>query len=150
MGSRGACLILIAPLLALASCGGDDDNDGASGGDTATTTTTAARTGGTAAVQDAQAKADARELVSYVEACFVDEMDYSACRDAGRGQDLGDATVESADAATFTVVSPSESGTEFRLREDRERVARASLRAAWRGRLPGDRPLVAIAELWGP
>ena len=109
MGSRGTCVGLIAVAL-LPGCGGDDD-----GGDSATTGTTETRAAQSPMALDAQAKSDARELVTYVEACYADQQDYSACRDAARGEDVGRATVLSADAATFTVASPSESGNEFRL-----------------------------------
>src|SRR5688500_17220219 len=108
MGSRRAVLTLIVVAL-LAGCGGDDDDgDNGSAGGTDTQSEQAA------AGQDAQAKSDARELVTYVEACYADQMDYSGCKDAAAGEDLGAATVESADATTFTIVSPSESGNEFR------------------------------------
>lgn len=108
MGSRrlGIFLILVA---LFAGCGGDDD-DGDSGG-TATTDTVAAQD---AAQQDADAKSAARELVTFVEACYVDQMTYSGCETAGEGEDLGEATVEDATDTTYTIVSPSESGNEFR------------------------------------
>lgn len=118
MGTRGpVCLLTL--LLMLGGCGGDDDDSGSglSGG-------TETQSDQVAAAQDAQAKSDARELVTYVEACFVDRVDYSGCTDAAGAEDLGAATVESADAATFTVVSPSESGNEFRL----EKTATGALR----------------------
>ena len=110
MGSRRIGVFLTVAALAFAGCGGDDDN-GDNGG--ASTTDTAASGG--AAQQDAQAKSNARELVTYVEACYAGEQDYSACQDAAAGEDLGEATVETADAATFSIVSPSESGNEFRI-----------------------------------
>jgi hypothetical protein len=104
MGPRRAVLSLIV-VAVLAGCGDDDD------GDTAATTDTQPEQ--TAIQQDAQAKANARNLATYVEACFVDEQDYSACRDAAAGEDIGAATVEIAKATTFSIVSPSESGNEF-------------------------------------
>jgi type IV pilus assembly protein PilA len=107
VGSRRAGVVLTAVALALAGCGGDDDEGSDGGTDT--------QSEQSALSQDAQAKSDARNLVSYVEACYVDQMDYSACRDAAGGENVGEATVASADAATFTIVSPSESGNEFRI-----------------------------------
>lgn len=102
----GIFFILVA---LFAGCGGDDDDDG---GGSATTETAATQD---AVQQDAEAKSAARELVSFVEACFVDQMSYSGCENAAEGEDLGEATVEAATDTTFTVVSPSESGNEFRL-----------------------------------
>jgi hypothetical protein len=109
MGSRRFGVFLTIAALAFAGCGDDDDEGGDSG---AGSDTPAAQP---AAQQDAEAKRDARLLVSYVEACYADEQDYSACQDAAAGEDVGDAAVDTADAATFTIVSPSESGNEFRL-----------------------------------
>jgi hypothetical protein len=109
MGSRWLGILFVLVVL-LAGCGGDDD-DGDSGG-SATTDTAAAQD---AVQQDAEAKGAARELVSFVEACYVDQMTYSGCENAAEGEDLGEATVEGAADTTFTVVSPSESGNEFRL-----------------------------------
>jgi hypothetical protein len=104
----GVCLSIAA--LAVAGCGGDDDE----GGGTTTAAMTTAQPAATPAAQDAEAKANARNVVVLLEACFVDQQDYSACREAARTEEVGPATVESADAATYTVVSPSESGNEFR------------------------------------
>ena len=105
MGPRRLGVVLIAA--ALAACGDDGENDGAG-----STTTQPAPS---PVAQDAQAKSDARELATYVEACYVDELDYSRCKDAARGEDIGLATVVSADATTFTIASPSASGNEFRI-----------------------------------
>lgn len=110
MGSRRTVLVfLILAALAGAGCGDDDDNGDSGDGGTDTQVDLAA------AGQDAQAKSDARKLVTFLEACFVDQMDYSACKDAAGGEDVGEATVESADVATYTIVSPSESGNDFRI-----------------------------------
>ena len=112
MGSRRIGVFLTVGALAFAGCGGDDDDDGG-GGESAGGTDTQPEQ--SALQQDAEARRDGRLLVSYVEACFAGEQDYSACRDAAAGEDVGEATVETADAATFTIVSPSESGNEFRV-----------------------------------
>jgi hypothetical protein len=104
----GIFFILVA---LFAGCGDDDSDSGDTGG-SATTETVAT---GNPAQQDAEAKSAARELVSFVEACFVDQMSYAGCENAAEGEDLGEATVEGATDTTFTVVSPSESGNEFRL-----------------------------------
>ena len=90
--------------LAVAGCGDDDDGDG---GNT--------QGGLTAGQQDAEAKANARELATVVEACFVDRQDYSGCRGAEGSDDVGEARVENSSATGYTIVSPSESGNAFRL-----------------------------------
>ena len=108
MGSRrlGIFFILVA---LIAGCGGDDDGD--DGGATATTDTAATQS---AAQQDAEAKRAARDLATVVEACFADRQTYAGCEKMGEGLNVGEATVEGATATTYTVVSPSESGNEFR------------------------------------
>ena len=94
-------------LLALvAGCGGDDD-EGDDGGKTTTTAN--------AVQQDARAKGAARDLATVVEACFADEATYAGCADVGEGLNVAEATVESATDTTYTVVSPSASGNEFRV-----------------------------------
>ena len=105
MGSRGIGVFLIAAAL-LAGCGDDDDDGGDSAG--------SSQDSGEALRQDAAAKGDARELASYVESCFVDEQDYSLCKEP-EGAPSGTATVEKASATTFEIVATSESGNEFRL-----------------------------------
>ena len=111
-------------MVALAGCGEEDD-----GGARDTTVGTDTQAEQSPAAQDAQAKSDARELVTHVEACYADQQNYSACRDAARGEDVGRALVVSADAATFTVVSPSESGNEFRLDRTRQGTLRRTCTA---------------------
>ncbi len=108
MGSRRAVVFLTVLAFALAGCGGDDNN-GSDGSDEAVETVDA----GLALEQDAQAKADARELVTFVEACYVDSQDYTQCVDAAGKEDVGQATVEAPSATEFVVTSVSESGNEF-------------------------------------
>ena len=105
----GIFFILVA---LFAGCGGDDGDSDDTGGGGAATETVATQD---VAQQDAEAKSAARELGSYVESCYVDELTYANCQNAAEGEDLGEATVEAATDTTFTVVSPSESGNEFRL-----------------------------------
>lgn len=109
MGSRRIGVFLTVAALLVAGCGDDDDDSGDSGGSPDTQAAPAALE------QDATAKAGARTLATFVEACFAGEQDYSACQDAAAGEEVGEATVETADAATFAIVSPSESGNEFRI-----------------------------------
>jgi hypothetical protein len=107
MGSRRAVVFVTVLALALAGCGDDDDDNGS---DEPTTVEAGAAVG-----QDAEAKANARELVTFVEACYIDNQDYSQCLDASGQEDVGEATVEAPSAAEFVVISPSASGNEFRI-----------------------------------
>jgi hypothetical protein len=108
VGSRRAVVVLTAFAFALAGCGGDDDDNGS---DEAADTVDS----GAAVEQDAQAKADGRNLVTLVEVCYVDSQDYTQCVDAAGTEDVGQATVEAPSASEFVVISPSESGNEFRV-----------------------------------
>lgn len=108
MGSRRAVLALTGLALALGGCGEDDDENGPE----AVTDTTAETQ--LAVQQDAEAKANARNLAVLVEVCFVDNQDYSKCLEAAGGEDVGQATVEAPSANEYVVISPSESGNEFR------------------------------------
>lgn len=102
---------LLALSLAAAGCGDDDSN----GEDAYTTPAYSAA----AEQQDAQAKSDARNLVSGVEACYVDQMTYAGCEEPEGvtgielGSEPGQVEVTEADDTTFTVVAHSESGASF-------------------------------------
>jgi type IV pilus assembly protein PilA len=100
---------------ALVGCGGGDSN----GGSSAKPAESPAKVN----QQDAAAKSDARNLVTEVETCFVDQQDYTACQeppdtqltlDSGPGQ----VEVSAADTATYTVSAHSESGTAFEVEKD--------------------------------
>jgi hypothetical protein len=108
VGSRRAVVFLTVLGLALVGCGGDDDD---ASDDTAETTVDAAL----AIDQDKQAESDARNLVLLLETCFVEQQDYTRCLDAAGGEDVGQATVEASAPGGYTVISPSESGNEFRI-----------------------------------
>jgi hypothetical protein len=108
VGSRRAVVLLTVLGLALAGCGGDDDD---ASDDAAEPTVDA----GLALKQDKQAEADARNLVLLLETCFVQQQDYTRCLDAAGEEDVGQATVESSAPGEYTVISPSESGNEFRI-----------------------------------
>ena len=115
---RLAAVPLVLVVL-VAGCGGDDDKsnressykppapaqqEGAAAGD--------------ATKQDAEAKSQARELVTAVEACFVDQQMYTACKKpegvtVPMGSEPGQAEVADATTAGYTVVAHSESGTSF-------------------------------------
>jgi hypothetical protein len=94
-------LVLIAVVLAMgtSACGSDDEPAKSPPAATATVNPVAA---------DAQAKSEARTAVTELEACFVDEQDYSRC-------DVPPSTAEvsAADAGTYTITGHSTSGTEF-------------------------------------
>ncbi len=82
---------------------------------------------------DAQAKSDARNLVSHIEACFTKEEDYTACDSVGElgatGLDMdspllpgllppdGKVSVTSSSATTFTVVMNSRSDNYFAIKK---------------------------------
>ena len=99
LGPRRAVVVLTVLALALAGCGGDEDEESA----------------GNARQQDKQAESDARNLVLFLETCFVDQGDYGRCLDAAGSEDVGEATVESSAPGAYVVVSPSASGNEFRI-----------------------------------
>ena len=73
--------------------------------------------------QDAEAKSNARNLVSEVESCYADTEDYQACDDEAAaplnqsglplGTDDGEGDVVSADADSYTITGYSKSGNEF-------------------------------------
>jgi type IV pilus assembly protein PilA len=79
----------------------------------------------TVKAQDADAKSNARNILTVVEACNANEDDYTKCEsddqpgieDAGiaLGGGRGQVTVTSSDQRSFTVVSLSRSGNTFRL-----------------------------------
>src|SRR3954466_10823954 len=106
---RLAVLMAIGGGLGLApGCGGDDGGD--KGDDPQVVR-----------AQDAQAKADARNLVSTVEACYVEQQTYESCGTAealggsglavGSGSEQGE--LRKADATSFEAVGHSKSGTTF-------------------------------------
>ena len=108
MESRKTVVFVTAVALALGGgCGGDDDNGSDEPAEMADSQ---------AALQhDAEAKQDARVLESLVEACYVDNMDYTQCVDAAGSEDVGQATAEAPSPSEVVVTSPSESGNEFRV-----------------------------------
>src|ERR687887_2318774 len=65
--------------------------------------------------QDANAKSDARNLVSQVESCYADSQDYSACDTAAElgatglsiGNTAGKVEVSASTATTYTVTAHS-------------------------------------------
>jgi type IV pilus assembly protein PilA len=75
--------------------------------------------------QDADAKTVARHLVTKVEACFADEMDYNNCTPAGIGvTDLpigngrGEVDLTAKATDTYTVTAFSKSGNTFLVTKD--------------------------------
>lgn len=107
MGSRRAGVVLTCLALAIASCA--DDGDDRSEAPPADMTTTEVDP----VALDAEAKGDVRNLASAVESCFVEQQDYSLCKEPP-GAEAPLARVEVASAASYTVAATSDSGNEFR------------------------------------
>ncbi|MBI5106805.1 MAG: prepilin-type N-terminal cleavage/methylation domain-containing protein [Solirubrobacterales bacterium] len=73
---------------------------------------------------DAEAKSNARSLVSHVEACHVDAEDYRLCDTAAEvgvtglalGAGPGESTLSATNKGSYQVVAHSRSGTDFTIR----------------------------------
>jgi type IV pilus assembly protein PilA len=73
--------------------------------------------------QDANAKSDARNMVSQVESCYADSQDYQSCNSSAElgatGLDYGSGTgqveVSAAAQTTYTVTAHSKSGGTFNI-----------------------------------
>ena len=73
--------------------------------------------------QDSEAKANARELLTHVEACAVEAGGYDECDTPSElgpmnldwGGAVGQVMVTAASAAGYTIVARSRSGTDFRI-----------------------------------
>ena len=74
--------------------------------------------------QDAGAKTSARELVSHVEACYVEKDEYTLCdsppelstiMNLAYGNQAGQVEVVGAGDDSFTVIAHSRSGADFRI-----------------------------------
>ena len=73
--------------------------------------------------QDANAKSDARNMVSQVESCYADSQDYTACDTAAElgatglsvGGGAGQVNVPASTATTYTVTAHSKSGGTFNI-----------------------------------
>ena len=111
----------LALVVLVAGCGGDDDKSNReSSYKPPAPAQQEAPAAGNAAEQDARAKSQARELVTAVEACFVDQQMYTACKkpegaSVPMGSEPGQAEVADATTAGYTVVAHSESGTSFQV-----------------------------------
>lgn len=105
-------LTCVLVLLALAGCGGDDEPLSA-----VMTPTPDAQQKQAVLAQDAQAKSNARNLVSEMEACYVTVQRYSGCDLRESGYPLGDGPgqVEISDAGgdTYEITAHSKSGNTF-------------------------------------
>ncbi|MBA2505762.1 MAG: hypothetical protein H0V29_07440 [Thermoleophilaceae bacterium] len=71
-----------------------------------------------AAKQDSEAKTQAAQLSTEVEACFVDAQDYSSCKEppdstAELGGNPGQVEVTEANAASYTITAKSQTGNTF-------------------------------------
>jgi type IV pilus assembly protein PilA len=108
--SKRHLLVLAVSAVFAAGCGDDDDDGGNENGGGESTAAIAQ--------QDADAKTNARNLVTEVEACFVDQQSYSGCEEPegtelSIGSDAGQVEVSAASNTGYTVVAHSESGTDF-------------------------------------
>ena len=120
MSRRTVAAVSTALVLLLGGCGSDDKEETPAETQAQTETET-----GAAVQQDAEAKKNARSLVTELEACFVDQQDYSACQEPEGsalplGGEPGQVEVTEADAAEFTIVAHSESGNEFTITKGAE------------------------------
>lgn len=119
---------LLAPALLAVGCGG---GNGGGGGEARPKPRVVNR-------QDAQAKSDARTLVTEVEACFVDSQDYAGCDKPpgtklpiGRGE--GQVQLTKASANGYTVVARSKSGKTFTVSKTSSRMKRSCEAAQFDG-----------------
>ena len=121
MSRRTVATVSTAFVLLLGGCGSDDDKAETPAETQAQTETDT----GAVAQQDAEAKKNARSLATEVEACFVDQQDYTACQEPEGstlplGSEPGQVEVTEADAAEYTIVAHSESGNEFTITKGAE------------------------------
>jgi hypothetical protein len=105
--------------LALAGCG-DDEKSNRDKAYTPPPKPTQQAATGDAARQDAEAKAQARELATGVEACYVDQQTYEACTEPEGvnvpiGSAGGQAEVSEVALAAYTVAAHSKSGNSFEI-----------------------------------
>jgi hypothetical protein len=133
MGYRMSRAMVVASLLALvlAGCGDSKKSNRESTykPPPSETTTAAAASGADAVPQDAEAKSAARSFVSEVEVCFIDNQDYTACKDpadtkADVGSGPGQVEVTAAEVATYTLVAHSKSGTDFTIEKTASGIKR--------------------------
>ena len=103
-----ACIAVLS-LAAGVGCGSSKSSDSPSGAGTSK--------------QDSAAKASAIQLQAELEACFVDQQTYAACKKPpGTQQTLGSSAgqveVSAASDAGYTIVAHSQSGADFTLVKD--------------------------------
>jgi type IV pilus assembly protein PilA len=108
---------LLLCALALVACGGDDGNG--NGGDDPE------QGEGPTSGATADAKSDARNVVSHIETCYANEQDYTPCGEPAqlRGAQVslgtGEGQVEvTTESDSYTVISRAEGGGEFTLERD--------------------------------
>lgn len=112
-------LVALALTLALAGCGSDSDKQSSDEASPAKLTQ-----------QDAEAKSNARELATAVEACFVDQQSYEACAKPSDtqlplGAGSGQVEVSEATATGYTIIARSASTTSFELAKDAGELTRS-------------------------
>ena len=130
VGMRRTILVL-ALVASLAGCGESEDE----ARDPATTEDSATQDPAAVKKQDAQAKSDVRNLASGIEVCFIDQQDYSVCKEPeGTGVQIGSGKgqVEVADASAegYTIIGHSQSGNTFTLKKSIDGSAERTCSAA--------------------
>ena len=100
MSRTAATAVIVTSILLIAGCGGDGADPQA------------------VKAQDAQARTDARNLVSEVELCYAENQDYSRCRKPPAtklplGSGKGQVEVTKATTGGYTIVAHSKSGNSF-------------------------------------
>src|SRR5687768_5611766 len=75
--------------------------------------------------EDAEAKSNARNLVSQVESCYANEQTYANCQTAAQlpntglklGSNPGEVAVTAGDQDSFTILAKSKNGNEFTIKK---------------------------------
>ena len=138
---KRACLVVVVSIVLVAAAGCGKSNRKTAYHPPTTQTSTQAATGN-ADQEDAVAKSNARNLVSGVEACFVDQQTYTSCKKPAGisvplGSGPGQVEVVKADTATYTIVAHSKSGTNFKIEKGASGAATRSCGKPGTGGCPG-------------
>jgi hypothetical protein len=138
MPSHSSRLLVVPVLaaLAVAGCGGSSSKGSSS--------SSAAAPPGAGVQQDAQAKADARNVETLLETCFTDHQTYTGCGSASRLRGIGGQATPAlgtgrgqvevaATASGYTITAHSESGNSFTVAKG----AAGTIALTCRGQTPG-------------
>jgi hypothetical protein len=102
MGRTNLAVAALALALVVGGCGGSGDSKKSSSAADAPNTQQQVR-------DDATAKAGARTAITVLEACYVDQMDYTPCAKSTAGAGI----TATGTAAGYTVTAASKSGNAF-------------------------------------